>query len=66
MIDATKKSDLPIRPIQDIKAEVESVCGKPTRPKPGDKVVAVVKWVDGTVIDSVYEVPEPQASGSGG
>jgi citrate lyase subunit alpha/citrate CoA-transferase len=57
LIDATKASGLPIRPIQDIKKEVEKICGgKPSRPKPGDRPVAVVKWVDGTVLDTVWQV----------
>jgi citrate lyase subunit alpha/citrate CoA-transferase len=57
LIDATKDSKLPIRPIQDIKKEVETICGgKPFRPKPSDKAVAVVKWVDGTVLDTVWQV----------
>ena len=57
LIEATKSSKLPIRPIQDIKAEVEKVCGgKPTRPKLGDRPCAVVKWVDGTVLDTIWQV----------
>jgi citrate lyase subunit alpha/citrate CoA-transferase len=56
LLDAVEGKDLPVRPIQDIKAEVERTCGKPSRPKHGDKVVAVVKWIDGTVLDSVYQV----------
>src|SRR6201993_2786323 len=57
LLDAVKGSKLPIRPIQDIKAEVERICGgKPTRPKLGDRPVAVVKWVDGTVLDTVWQV----------
>jgi citrate lyase subunit alpha/citrate CoA-transferase len=57
LLDAVKGKGLPVRPIEDIKAEVERICGKPARPKHSDKVVAVVKWVDGTVLDSVYQVP---------
>ena len=57
LIDALKGSDLPVRPIQDIKAEVERICGgKPARPKLGDRPVAIVKWVDGTVLDTVWQV----------
>lgn len=58
LLDAVKGKGLPIRPIQDIKAEVERTCGKPARnPKSqAPKVVAVVKWIDGTVLDSVYQV----------
>ncbi|MDZ7331760.1 MAG: citrate lyase subunit alpha [candidate division KSB1 bacterium] len=59
LIAATKNSSLPIRPIEEIKEEVEAICGgKPEKPKLGDKVVAVVKWVDGTVLDSIYQVLE--------
>jgi len=55
--DAVKGSGLPIRSIQDIKAEVERICGgKPARPKRGNRPVAVVKWVDGTVLDTVWQV----------
>jgi citrate lyase subunit alpha/citrate CoA-transferase len=57
LLDAVKGSSLPIRPLQDIKAEVEAFCGKPARPRLTDRVVAVVKWVDGTALDSVYQVP---------
>ena len=57
LLDAVKDSNLPIRPIQDIKAEVERICGgKPKRPQLGDRPVAVVKWVDGTVLDTVWQV----------
>ena len=39
------------------KAEVETVCGgPPAPPELGEKVVAAVKWVDGTVIDCVRQV----------
>ena len=55
LIEATKGKGLPVRPIGDIKVEVERMCGKPGRPKLTDKVVAVVKWIDGTVLDSIYQ-----------
>lgn len=56
LLDALKGSSLPIRPIQDIKSEVEVICGKPARPKRSDHPVAIVKWVDGTVLDTVWQV----------
>jgi citrate lyase subunit alpha/citrate CoA-transferase len=57
LIDAVKGSDLPIRPIEEIKAEVEKICGgKPAKPGFTDKVVAAIKWVDGTVIDCVRQI----------
>ncbi|MBC8185441.1 citrate lyase subunit alpha [candidate division KSB1 bacterium] len=59
LLEATKNSSLPIRSIEEIKEEVEEMIGgKPEKPKLGDKVIAVIKWVDGTIIDSVYQVLE--------
>ena len=57
LIDAVKGSGLPVRPIQDIKAEIERICGgKPLRPRRSDHPVAIVKWVDGTVLDTVWQI----------
>ena len=57
LLDSLAGSDLPIRPIEEIQAEVESLCGgKPQKPKLTDDPVAVIKWVDGTLIDSVFRV----------
>jgi len=59
LITAIKESGskLPIRTIQEIKQEVYQMCGgPPAPPKFGEKVVAAIKWVDGTVIDCVREV----------
>jgi len=57
LIDAVKGSTLPIRPFEEIKKEVERICGgKPRRPKRRERPVAVVKWVDGTVLDTVWQV----------
>jgi citrate lyase subunit alpha/citrate CoA-transferase len=64
LLTALDGSDLPIRLIEDIKAEVELlVGGAPAKPVLGDEPVAVIKWVDGTVIDTVWRVPEPAESG---
>ncbi len=55
LIEALKGSRLPIRPIEDIQREVEKICGgKPQKARLTDNPVAVVKWVDGTVIDTVW------------
>jgi citrate lyase subunit alpha / citrate CoA-transferase len=59
LIDATRRSGLPIKPIRQLKKEIEAICGgPPARPKLTDKPVAVIKWVDGTVIDTVWGVAE--------
>jgi citrate lyase subunit alpha/citrate CoA-transferase len=69
LLDAVKGKGLPIRPIEELQAEVEKICGgKPAKPRLLDRPVAVVKWVDGTVIDTVWQVVDdnpyaPKVSG---
>ncbi|MGE5352812.1 MAG: citrate lyase subunit alpha [Acidobacteriota bacterium] len=60
LLKAVEGSSLPIKPIEQIRDEVFEICGgAPAKPKINkDKVVAVVKWVDGTVLDSVFQVIE--------
>ncbi|HNS99571.1 MAG TPA: citrate lyase subunit alpha [Polyangiaceae bacterium] len=56
LIDAAKRCTVPIRSIDDIADEVNRLTGgPPDAPTLGDKVVAAIKWVDGTVIDSVRQ-----------
>ncbi|MFP4546821.1 MAG: citrate lyase subunit alpha [Fidelibacterota bacterium] len=56
LLDAVKGSGLPIKSIEELKDEAEKICGKPAQPELDDEVVAIIKWLDGTVIDSVYKV----------
>jgi citrate lyase subunit alpha/citrate CoA-transferase len=57
LLDAARGSKLPIRPLLEIKNEVERICGgKPQRASRSDRPVAIVKWVDGTVLDTVWQV----------
>jgi citrate lyase subunit alpha/citrate CoA-transferase len=56
LIEATKNSGLPIVDIHYLKDEAEKICGKPKKPEFTDKVVAAIKWVDGTVIDVVRQI----------
>ncbi|HAN17150.1 MAG: citrate lyase subunit alpha [Bacteroidetes bacterium GWC2_33_15] len=56
LLEKVKGSDLPIKTIQELKAEAEKICGKPARPQYEDEIVAVIKWVDGTIIDSVWKI----------
>ena len=57
LIKATKNSDLPIRGINIIKSEIDELI-ETLAPKPNlsDKVISAVKWVDGTLIDSIYKI----------
>jgi len=58
LIAAVKGKNLPLKSLEQMKAEVERLGGKPKKPERTSQVVAVVKWVDGTVLDSVFKLPE--------
>ena len=58
LIKKVKKSNLPLKAITQLKEEVYQICGgAPTEPKiDKNKIIAIIKWVDGTVIDSVFKI----------
>jgi citrate lyase subunit alpha/citrate CoA-transferase len=56
LLAAVSGSDLPIRPIADLKAELDRLCGVPAKPARSEQPVAVVKWVDGTILDTVWRI----------
>lgn len=62
LIKATKGSNLPILPIEDIKKDVEQICGGAPSPPNIDMghAVAAIQWVDGTIIDTVFKVNSRQ------
>jgi citrate lyase subunit alpha/citrate CoA-transferase len=56
LIEKMKMSSLPIKTVHQLKEEAEAICGIPEKPKFTENPVAIVKWVDGTVIDTVWQV----------
>ncbi|MBL7161931.1 MAG: citrate lyase subunit alpha [Anaerolineales bacterium] len=58
LIEVVKDSGLPIKTIHELKGEGERICGVPQPPQFEDKIIAAIKWVDGTVIDVVRQVKE--------
>ncbi len=56
LIEKAKQSGFPLKTIEELKEEAEKICGIPEKPELDDEVIAVIKWVDGTVIDSVRKV----------
>ncbi|MCK5067177.1 MAG: citrate lyase subunit alpha, partial [Bacteroidales bacterium] len=56
LMELTKKSGLPIKSMEELKAEADRICGVPEPPEVTDRVVAAIKWVDGTLIDVVKQV----------
>jgi citrate lyase subunit alpha/citrate CoA-transferase len=58
LLEKVKGSGLPVKSIHELKEEAEAICGKPDKPRFTDKIVAAIKWVDGTVIDVVRQVAD--------
>lgn len=56
LIDSVKGKGLPLMTIEELKDMAERMCGKPEKAAVDDRVVAAIKWVDGTVIDAVRKV----------
>ncbi len=59
LLKRVRGSDLPVRSIEEIKDEVEGIVGGPPQKLVlTDEPVAVVKWVDGTMLDPVWRVAD--------
>jgi len=56
LIDSVRGKGLPLVTIEELKEMAEKICGKPDKAALDEKVVAAIKWVDGTVIDAVHKV----------
>jgi citrate lyase subunit alpha/citrate CoA-transferase len=56
LIDSVRGKGLPLVTVEELKEMAEKICGKPEKAAFDDRVVAAIKWVDGTVIDSVRKV----------
>jgi citrate lyase subunit alpha/citrate CoA-transferase len=56
LIDAVKGSKLAIKSIEELKQEAERICGKAQSVQFDEQIVAAIKWVDGTLIDSVRKI----------
>ncbi len=56
LLENLLNASLPIIDIQDLKAAVEKVTGQPEKPRFSKKVVAVVEYRDGTVIDVIRAI----------
>lgn len=50
------KAGLNIKKIADLQQEVEAIIGKPDEIKFTDKIVGIVEYRDGTVIDVIYQI----------
>jgi citrate lyase subunit alpha/citrate CoA-transferase len=53
---ALEGSPLPLRSLNELKQEAEDICGVPSPAPLADKLIGVVEWVDGTLLDSIKQV----------
>lgn len=59
LLDAVKGSPLPLKSLQELKEGAEALCGGPPAPFISDTPpVGVVTWVDGTALDTLYQVAD--------
>ncbi|NOX44501.1 MAG: citrate lyase subunit alpha [Caldiserica bacterium] len=51
-----RRAGLPVRSLEEMRAEAERLVGVAKKPVFGDEIVALIQWRDGTVIDVVRKV----------
>lgn len=56
LLEAVRGKGLPLVTIEELKKIAENICGRPEKAAFDERVVAAIKWVDGTIIDSVRQV----------
>ena len=62
LLALAKKAGLPVTGIGDLMREIQAITGIPEQPRFGDRVVALVEWRDGSVLDVVRDVESPTGS----
>lgn len=57
LIDRAKESaSVPLLTIDEMKEKVEKITGRPAKPELKDRIIALIEYRDGTIIDTVREV----------
>ncbi|MAZ93417.1 MAG: citrate lyase subunit alpha [Lentimicrobiaceae bacterium] len=56
LIQKARSAGIELKTIHQLKEEAEKICGIPEEVILSDEIVSVIKWIDGTVIDSVKKV----------
>ncbi|HHW18610.1 MAG TPA: citrate lyase subunit alpha [Firmicutes bacterium] len=56
LIEKLSQRRLPVLAIEELKQQVEDLTGKPAPARTSDRVVALVEYRDGSIIDAVYQV----------
>jgi len=58
LLEQLADKQLPLKTIEELEQEVREICGEAQNPEFTDKVVAVVEYRDGTIIDSIHQVKQ--------
>ena len=58
LVEIFKESNLPIYSIKELKDKAERICGKPEPIKYTDKIVGLVEYRDGSIIDVIRQVKD--------
>lgn len=58
LLEQFTDKQLPLRTIEELEQEVRQICGEANAPEFTDKVVAVVEYRDGTIIDAIHQVKQ--------
>ena len=62
LFTALRGSSLPLRTLDELKAEAEAICGgAPAPARTTDNVIGAVTWVDGTILDGIRQVQVPMS-----
>lgn len=56
LIEKLSKTNLPLFTMEELKKKAEEIAGKPKEIQYGEKIVALVEYRDGTIIDVIREV----------
>jgi citrate lyase subunit alpha/citrate CoA-transferase len=56
VLERLKAARLPVYPIEELKKKAEKVTGTPEPLQFGKKIVALVEYRDGTIIDVIREI----------
>jgi citrate lyase subunit alpha/citrate CoA-transferase len=55
------KGTISLEPIEELKNMAYEATGGPQEPHLGDEIIGIIKWFDGTVLDTVKVVKEEKA-----
>jgi len=58
LADRLRKANLPVREIHDLRQQVDAITGGPSPIRLTDKIVGLIEYRDGTIIDIIRQVKE--------